>query len=181
MTTELAVALHEAGHAVSIAMAFRNARWLPHRAPTLPVRYVQIDTPGSGSCVGKNIYSPGSRLDDRLFPLMSAQVGIHIAGGIAESLHHCGTRPHGKELWAFAEERCGVDGDLERANDVLDDMRTLTGFRFYAHEFAEGVVAMLLDNWSAVWALATELIATRRIEGERVLQIIDRSLRFFRP
>ena len=63
----------------------------------------------------------------------------------------------GDELWAFAEDRCGVDGDLERANAVLDDMHRLTGFRFYAHEFAEGVVANLLEigaaslNWRKHW------------------------------
>jgi len=172
-----AAAFHESGHAVAITLAFRKARWLPRPAPTMPVRYVQIDTPGSGCCIGKNIYSPRtSRLDDDHFPLMTAQVGIHIAGGIAESLHHCGTRPHGKELWAFAEERCGVDGDLEHANDVLDDLWRLTGFRYYAHEFAEGVVAMLLDNWSAVSALAQALIQRRRLDGDEVEKIIDRSL-----
>jgi hypothetical protein len=33
--TELATAIHEAGHAVAITVAFRNARWLPKPPPAL--------------------------------------------------------------------------------------------------------------------------------------------------
>ena len=153
MTTELATAIHECGHAVAITMAFRKARWLPKPPPRNPIHFVQIGANGTGNCQASNVYTPGrSPIDDDHFPLMTAQVIIEISGGISEALHHCGTRPNGSELWAFAEDRCGVGTDLMRAQAVLDDLRRLTGFRYYAHEFAEAAAAML--NWRGVSELA---------------------------
>ena len=97
MNTELATALHEAGHAVSIVMAFRNARWLPKPPPRNPIRFIEISDNGTGNCQAANIYTPRrSPIDDDHFPLMTRQVEIRIAGGIAEALHHCGTRPNGR-------------------------------------------------------------------------------------
>ena len=53
----IAAAYHEGGHALAIVLAFRDAAWLPHRAPLLPVRYVEVTADGCGSCVGKDVYS----------------------------------------------------------------------------------------------------------------------------
>ena len=110
---------------------------------------------------------------------MSAQIGVEIAGGVAESLHRCGIR-HGRELWSFAESCCAVDGDLERIAAVLGDLRRLTGYRYRPEEFAEPTATMLLEHWPAVSALARALVAERRIEGDEVEAIIDRSLRLSR-
>ena len=66
--------------------------------------------------------------------------------------------------------------DLERARAVLvGDLRRLTGYRLDAQHFAERTLALLLDNWCAVEALASALIENRRIEGEMVEEIIDRA------
>jgi hypothetical protein len=94
---------------------------------------------------------------------MTAQVIIEISGGIAEAFNRGGSRLSGRELWAFAEDRCGVGGDLVRAQAVLDDMRRLTGHPFYPHEFAEAASAMLFEHWQAVSALAQVLVVRRRI------------------
>jgi hypothetical protein len=109
---------------------------------------------------------------------MTAQVIIEISGGIAEAFNRGGSRLSGRELWAFAEDRCGVGGDLVRAQAVLDDMRRLTGHPFYPHEFAEAASAMLFEHWQAVSALAQVLVVRRRIEGAEVEAIIDGSLNF---
>jgi hypothetical protein len=63
-----------------------------------------------------------------------------------------------------------------KAQAVLDDMRTLTGHAFYPHEFADGAAQMLLDNWSAVSAVANELVKHRRIEGTHPVKAPARPL-----
>ena len=64
----------------------------------------------------------------------------------------------------------------ERAAAVLRELRRLTGVRHDAQPFAERALGLMLANWCAVEALATELIEDRRIEGARVERIIDRSM-----
>jgi hypothetical protein len=51
---------------------------------------------------------------------------------------------------------------------VLGDLFRLTGVRFDAKPFAERTLTMLLSHWSAVEALPSALIETRRIKGEDV-------------
>ena len=53
-----------------------------------------------------------------------------------------------------------MDADLERAAAVLGDLRRLTGYRLDAQHFAERTLALVLDNWCAVEALASALIVT---------------------
>ena len=100
---------------------------------------------------------------------MEAQVIIHLAGGISEAIHR-GVR---HEVLRFAEAYCEVDADMEQARAVLGDLRRLTGYRFEARDFAGRTLEMLEAHWPAVEALAAALIENRRIEGERVEQIID--------
>jgi hypothetical protein len=173
---ELAVAIHEAAHAVAIVQAFRTARWLPKPPPPNPIRYVEITGHGTGCCIGSNVYSPGrSPVDDDHLSLMSKQVIIEISGGIAEAFHRGGSRLQGAELWDYARQYCGVGGDLQRASAVLADLHRLIGHPFYPHEFADGAAQMLLDHWPSVSALARTLVAERRIEGSRAVEIIDRA------
>jgi hypothetical protein len=170
-----AAAHHEAGHALAIVAAFRDAVWLPRPPPLLPVTYVEIvESPGeTGGCVGANIYSvrwPIDCIAPPFRPLMEAQVIIELAGGGAEAFHR-GAPPH--EVLSFATAHCAIDVDLDRAAAVLGDLRRLTGCRLDAQPFAERTLALLLDNWRAVEALADELIAYRRIEGPHVAAIIE--------
>jgi hypothetical protein len=176
VTTELATAIHEAGHAVATVLAFRKAHRPPKPPPRNPIRFVEIGEDGTGNCQAANLYTPGrSGITDDNFSLMTAQVIIEISGGIAEGFNRGGLRLSGRELWAFAEDRCGVGGDLVRTRAVLHDMRRLTGHPFYAHEFVDGAAAMLLDNWRGVSDLAQALVVRRRIEGAEVEAIISRA------
>ena len=59
---------------------------------------------------------------------------------------------------------------------MLGDLRRLTGHRLDAQHFAQRTLALLLDNWCAVEALAQALINHRRIEGARIEAIIDHSM-----
>jgi hypothetical protein len=59
---------------------------------------------------------------------------------------------------------------------VLGDLFRLTDVRYDAQRFAERALAVVLAHWPAVEALASALIEDRRIEGERVERIIDRSI-----
>jgi len=62
--------------------------------------------------------------------------------------------------------------DLERCTDVCRELRRLTGYAFEPRDFADRTLSLLLEHWLAVTALATELVDDRRIEGDRVEQII---------
>ena len=177
MSELVAAAFHESGHAVATVWAFRDAKWLPKPPPALPVRYVEIIQNGrgwGGTCCGADIYSLKWPLDciaERYRPLMEKQVCIHLAGGISEAVHLGIRNRH--EVLRFAETHCGIDDDLVKASDVLRELFRLTGRHHDERHFAEPTLAMLLKNWPAVEALATVLVANRRIEGEVVELIID--------
>ena len=173
------VSFHEAGHAVGISVAFRDAAWLPYPPPPVRVRSVEVveSTPGqwTGNCVGTNIYStawPESRIAPRYRLLMEAQVSIHLAGGIAEAIHR-GERRR-REVLAFAKLYCHADADLTLAAGVVADLRRLR--RYDEQRLVDRTLAVLLAHWPAVEALASALIENRRIEGDHVEQIIDHSM-----
>ena len=173
---ETAAAYHEAGHAVAIVLAFRDAPWLPHRAPSLPVRFVEITDDGGGNCAGMSVYSmqwsPFDVIKPRYRDLMERQVCIHLSGGISEAIL-CGVRG-GREALRFAESSMGVD--LTKAEEVLRDIFRLTGYRVGPQHYADRTLAMLEEHWPAIEALAEALIEDRRIEGRLVERIIDRSM-----
>jgi hypothetical protein len=173
-----AVAHHEAGHACAALIAFKTAPWLPHPAPPLPVRYIEIteDAPGQwrGVCVATNIYStrwPEDRVAPCYCDLMQRQIAIHFGGGIAEAVHRGERR--GRAVLSFATRHCNADADLRRARTVLADLYRLTGCHNGEQYLAERTLAMLLANWRSVAALAAALIEHRRIEGEQVERIIN--------
>jgi hypothetical protein len=105
---------------------------------------------------------------------MEAQTCIHLAGGISEAIRRGERRPHG--VLRFAESCCAIDEDLRRADDVLRELRRLTGYRFEARDFVEPTMTLGLQHWGSVTAPAEALVESGRIEGERVEEIIDRSL-----
>jgi hypothetical protein len=143
-------------------LAFRTAAyWLPHPAPPLPVRYVEI-TEDSGHCVAASVYSSAWGIAPRYLDLMQWQVVIHLAGGVAEAISRGERRRH--EVLTFAQ----------RARAVLDDLRTLTGRRHDAQPFAMRAMGLLLAHWPAVAALAAALIDNHRIEGDHVERIMER-------
>ena len=160
--TELATAFHEAGHAIAIVLAFRTALWLPPLAPLRPVRYVEITQDGGGCCVASDVYSPKWPIDvlvPRYRPLMEAQVCIHLAGGISEAIYRGERRGHG--TLRFAERYCSMNGDLERCTDVCHELRRLIGYAFEPRDFADRTLAMLLEHWHCVEALAEALVRPR--------------------
>ena len=175
-------AYHESGHAVAVVLGFRGAAWLPFAPPPSPVRFVELTDSAagcSGSCTAANIFSTRwsvRRVGQRYRDLMERQVAIHLAGGIAESIHR-GVRGK-EEILQFATRHCGTDEDLRLAAPVLADLRRVAGDG--EQRLAERALASLLTHWPAVEALAQALIADRRIEGMCVEQIIDRSLRLAR-
>ena len=71
---------------------------------------------------------------------------------------------------SFAEATCCIDADLEQSRE--GDLRRPTGVRYDVQPFAERALVLLLAHWRAVEALASALVEDRRIEGERVEQII---------
>ena len=178
-TAELvSAAYHESGHAISIADAFRSAVWLPKPAPRLPVRYVEIDADGGGSCVGADVYSMKwdiSCIAPRYRDLMERQVVIHLSGGICEAMSR-GAPP--SEILAFAETHCEMDADLEKAEPVLKDLWRITLYRFEARDSVGRTLEMLEANWRAVDALAEALIERGRVEGEDVVEIISTLIRY---
>ena len=177
------VAYHEAGHALAAVRGFRTAKWLPRPPPPLPVTCIEVtDSPTgwSGSCTALNIYSTrwsDKRVSERFRDLMERQVAIHLCGGISEAIHRGERRK--EEILQFATRHCGSDIDLQRAAPVLADLSRVTGDG--EQRLAERALESLLTHWPAVDALAQALIADRRIEGRRVEQIIDRSLRLAQP
>jgi hypothetical protein len=62
LDTELvATCFHEAGHALTTVIAFREAIWLPTRAPAWPVRCIEVHREGPGVwrglCTATSIFS----------------------------------------------------------------------------------------------------------------------------
>ena len=168
---ETAAAYHEAGHAVAIVLAFRTAPWLPHRAPSLPVRFVEITDDGGGNCVGMSVYSMQwdiGVIKPRYRDLMERQVCIHLSGGISEAILS-GVRG-GREALRFAEAH--MDADLTKAEEVCRDIFRLTGYRVGPQHYADRTLTMMLEHWPAVEALAEALIDERRIEGWQVEEIV---------
>ena len=136
----------------------------------MPVQFIEIAADGGGNCQSADIYSMKWPLECIALPfrdLMEAQVCVEISGGIAEAIF-LGTC----EAW---RSHCS-DADLERAADVCRELRRLTGYAFRAEDFADRTLTMLLANWPAVEAVAEALVEDRRIEGEDVEAIIDRSM-----
>jgi hypothetical protein len=157
------VAHHEAGHAVAIVQAFRNAKWLPRPPPQWPATRITIteDAPGkySGMCYGHRIYETGR---DPLEPrLMEAQITIDLAGGIAEAIHRGEQRP--RKVLRKAE---GMAGDIERITEVIAELRRLTGRRSKVQDFVEPTLTLLLAQWPNVTALAHALVQGDRIFNE---------------
>jgi hypothetical protein len=163
-------------HGLAAVLAFRTAAWLPYPPPPLPLRYIEITEELGGSCVAANIYSTQWSVDciaPPYRPLMEAQLVIELAGGVAEAVHRGEGRA--REVLRFARLHCCIDEHLERAAAVLGDLRRLTGHRYDAQAFAERTLALMLDNWRAVTALAAALVERRRVAGEDVERIIDHS------
>lgn len=102
------------------------------------------------------------------------QITIHLSGGIAEAIHRGERRP--SEVLRFATLNCDVDDDLKKERTLLIELRRLTGVDHTEQRCAERALALLLENWGAVEALASALIQDRRIEGKRVERIIDAAL-----
>jgi hypothetical protein len=177
----IATAHHEAGHAIAVTVAFRNAVWLPHPAPALPVHYVEIteDAPGhwSGGCLSEVVYStawPLACITEAYNPLMESQIVVNLGGGLAEAMFRGETRE--REALAFAELYCSMDDDLEQASDVLDAMHRLTGYRLHAKHFVERTLVLLQSHWYAVKALAAALVLHGRVEGAEIEAIIDHAM-----
>ena len=78
-------------------------------------------------------------------------------GGVTEAIHR-GVGGGGRDLLRYAEAHCQIDGDLQRAADVLADLRRLTGYDLYPMHYADRTLEMLLDHWPAVTALAEALV-----------------------
>jgi len=140
--TNAAVAHHEAGHAVATVAAFRMAR----RRPAVLVRRLEITN--GGHCVSMSS------------PRMRSQIAIHLAGGLAESIHR------GVPCLEFAVAHCGMAVDLMRAKAVA---ARCTGT---LAQHADDTLALLEASWPAVTALATVLLEAGRIEGGRVEEIV---------
>jgi hypothetical protein len=66
-----------------------------------------------------------------------------------------------------------MNGDLERCIDVCRELLRLTFYRFEPRDFADRTLAMLLEHWGCVTALAEALVDERRIDGAQVKAIID--------
>ena len=95
---------------------------------------------------------------------MERQVGIHLAGPVAESIHS-GRPPTAN----------GMGVDLSRALALLDgDLYRLTGERLALAPFLDHTRRLLTARWPAVTALASALITHGRVEGRDVERIIDR-------
>ena len=172
-----ATAHHEAGHAVATVIAFRSAAWLPNGPPPLPVKSVEVTEvkPGrwGGQCWGPDIYStqwPDQRINEPFRELMEWRIVISLAGPIAETIHR---GQHAKDLLMFAYDCCGADGDIRQINEVRRDLHKLTGQRHRIDDFGERTLALVRANFPAVEALASALIEHKRVEGERIEQIID--------
>jgi hypothetical protein len=171
-----AAAHHEAAHAVSTVLAFRDAVWLPMPPPRLPVRYCEITSRGGGTCQSSDIYCaawPIDCLKPRYRPLMEAQVCIELSGGVAEAIFHGVRGRH--DVVDHMETNLSIDADLDRAAPVLRDLFRVTCYRFEPRDFVGPTLEMLEAHWPAVTALANALVDERRIEGRRVERIIDRS------
>ena len=143
---------------------FRDANGREVGRATTDARGNTVYRDNMARTTGRSVTSGGTTI---IYDQMGRQVGTFHRGGL---------RLHGKELLAFAQDHCGIDRDLERAEAVLADMKALTGFDFFPHKFVDGASAMLFEHWSAVSALASELVDHRRIEGADVERIIGRSL-----
>ena len=76
-----------------------------------------------------------SCIKPRYRPLMEAQAVVHLSGGITEAIYR-GERRR-SEVLAYAMRHCDMDGDLQRAADVLAELRRLTGYRFEPRDFVE--------------------------------------------
>jgi hypothetical protein len=117
-----------------------------------------------------NVYSlrwPIECITDRRYvPLMEAQVVIHVAGGVAESIHR------GDDL--FDHDHC--DNDLDAAAAMLRELFRATGVHYDPQCFSDRAFELLTTHWGAVEALASALIVERRVGGARVSQIIDHGL-----
>jgi hypothetical protein len=105
-------------------------------------------------------------LNERYIPLMELQAVTDLAGAVAEWLHRGETT---------TVKRCGMEDDLDAAWAVLDDLWRTTGRHHALAPLTDRARAMLTERWDAVSALAQELIEYRRVEGERVAEIINRA------
>ena len=167
---------HEAGHAVATILGWRTARQ-PKPVPRPAVKFVEI-TEVEGGRWGGLWFSPQIyttqwpahlRINREFREAMEWQIICDLAGPVAEAIH----RGRRRGLLHFAFHNCGSDGDFERSNAVLIDLRELTGRQFTEWPFGTRARKLLLAYWPAVTALAEELMQTKRIDGERVEQIFD--------
>ena len=173
-----AIAYHEAGHAVATMLAFHAVQHrYPLPMPALPVKFVKLEeeTLGrwSGLCYGPEIYStiwPDQRIDHQWREAMEWQIVINFAGGIAEAIHR-GEKRKRDLLW-FVAFNCGTDGDLKHADEVLADLRKLTGRRYGEQRFAERTLDLLMANWAAVAAVAAALADKHWIDGDELEEIL---------
>jgi hypothetical protein len=144
--------VHESGHALATVRMFRDAEWLPHPMPELPVKYLEISQCGfrewNGNCLSKNIYS--SRADcfssQAYRDLMERQVIIELAGGVAESIYR-----------DVPLHECNCDTDRKKVAAVLGDLYFLTGVQHTEPPFIERTRALLQDNWYIVQRMAKAL------------------------
>jgi hypothetical protein len=157
-----AVAHHEAGHAVATIAAFRTAKWLPRRRPSVLVRSICLDPDThTGHCISVDIFNPSTNHPPRL---IQSQIAIHLAGGLAEAASAAEFATAADAL-AFAKDHCGMDVDLSRAVALLEPEQTLEAA-------AAHTVDLLAAYWPAVTALANALLDEGCIEGERVEEIV---------
>ena len=171
-----ATAYHEAGHAVAIVLANRNAHLPPEDGLGIEFAEIVVAPDGKawgGTCFGSEVYNPAyvTRLPSWDWrDAMEWQIIMNMAGGIAEAIHRGERRQ--RHVFQFAMLNCGVHLDLADADNVLADLRTLTGHRFRLERYARRALKLTLANWTAVEAIAAVLIRDMHIEGSAIEKLV---------
>ena len=201
ITPRIRAAYHEAGHAVAWVLAWRLVRLPPDATPSpeLPVKYVKVFKGETGRwfgfCSVRNSLYPIKqpkeiRIAEKWRDALEWEIIFSLAGGIAEAIF-CG-KTEGKTMATsyqmavyFAIDHCGMGSGDTKEGEPPGDTECFLTLRNDLWEMENGSYArpaqrtftLIRKYWPAVEAIAEELMQSERIEGDRVEQIFDQTVK----
>ena len=127
----------------------------------------------AGECRGPWVYrlTDAANLPMQSLAALEWDLVATMAGSIAEAMY-CWYRGADK-IEDFARDGAGGGADFRRVDLLMAELCRMTKRRRVQKPYVRRTIAFLKAHWDEVEALAHILIAEKKIEGDRIAEIVD--------
>jgi hypothetical protein len=131
----------------------------------------------TGGCRGPWVYALGHEdcLQLRYRHALEWDLVATMAGSLAEALYCCYRGVDTIE--DFARNKGGGGIDFKRVDLLMADLCAMTKRRRVLKPYVKRTIAFLEAHWDEVEALARVLLEEKKIEGDRIAEIVDAAIK----